>query len=405
MTKSRLGVLLLLCGALASPGCGSDGTSTPDNGVHDPDVGMVGDAGPDTDAGRLGNGVGCASDDDCDSRACVDGVCCDTACEEVCVSCTAALTGQPDGVCAPSVGNTDPDAQCAETPCMLGLCDGAGACAAIPDGTTCRASAGDCDIVETCAAGACPADAVESEGVVCRGAAGVCDIIEACDGSSSTCPDDEVEPSSASVPACDPYTCSGSTACGTTGVADTDCSFGHFCVCGATNTCVPGRHVFVTGAVHTGNLGGLTGADAICQTRATEAGLSGTFRAWLSSGSLSAAQRIEHYAGPYYRFALPGTLRVAGNWADLANGLDTAAIATDENGASAGSGTYAWTGTFVTGNTDNSSTRCLDWTSADGAQTGTRGWTSAGSSDWTSNGTAACTAALRLYCVETTPPG
>ena len=88
-----------------------------------------------------------------------------------------------------------------------------------------------------------------------------------------------------------------------------------------------------------------------------------------------------------------------------ANGLDTAAIATDENGASAGSGTYAWTGTFVTGNTDNSTTRCLDWTSADGAQTGTRGWTSAGSSDWTSNGTAACTAALRLYCVETTPPG
>ncbi|MBK7773831.1 MAG: hypothetical protein IPI43_06785 [Sandaracinaceae bacterium] len=149
--------------------------------------------------------------------------------------------GRDERVCAPSMGNTDPDAECAETPCLVGLCDGAGACAAIPDGTTCRASAGDCDIVETCAAGACPADAVESEGVVCRGAAGVCDIIEACDGSSSTCPDDGVATSTASVPACEPYVCPGmGTVCGTTCVTDADCSFGNFCVAGAPNTCVPG---------------------------------------------------------------------------------------------------------------------------------------------------------------------
>jgi len=212
-------------------------------------------------------------------------------------------------------------------------------------------------------------------------------------------------PSATSVPACDPYTCSGGTACATTCATDNDCAFGFFCVPGAPNTCVPGRLIFVTSSVHTGNLGGLSGADAICQARAEDAGLSGTFRAWLSSGSLTAAQRIHHYSGPYYRFALPGTLRVADNWADLANGLNSVSIATDENGASSGSGTYAWTGTLVTGSTDTSTTRCLDWTSADGGQTSTRGWTSAASSDWTSNGTAACSSALRLYCVETTPPG
>jgi hypothetical protein len=42
--------------------------------------------------------------------------------------------------------------------------------------------------------------------------------------------------------------------------------------------------VFVTSTVHDGNLGGLAGADAICNSLASDAGLPGTYKAWLSDG-------------------------------------------------------------------------------------------------------------------------
>jgi hypothetical protein len=44
-----------------------------------------------------------------------------------------------------------------------------------------------------------------------------------------------------------------------------------------TGTCT--RTVFVTSTMYTGSMGGLTGADALCQARATAGGLTGTYRA------------------------------------------------------------------------------------------------------------------------------
>lgn len=411
MTKIRLGALILMVGSLASFGCGGDGMPSPDNGMSDPDVGVLDegvlDEGVDSGPDGLANGASCEAPAECLSGSCVDGVCCDTACAGTCMACTAARTGGTDGTCAPVPSETDPDEECDAGPCTYGTCDGAGACDAYPDGYVCRATAGDCDVEETCSAGVCPADLVSSEGTMCRDSVGLCDVAEACSGSSTQCPADGFASSATSVAACSPYLCSGtSSACSTSCTSDTDCAFGYFCVPGVTtNTCVPGRLMFVTSTVHDGNLGGLSGADAICQARATAAGRTGYFRAWLSSGTVSASQRIQHYTGPFYRLTATGTLRVASNWTDLTNGLDTAAIATDEYGVSAGSGTYAWTGTEPWGATDTSNARCLDWTSASAAQSATRGWTSAGSSDWSSNGTAVCSSTLRLYCVETTPPG
>lgn len=46
--------------------------------------------------------------------------------------------------------------------------------------------------------------------------------------------------------------------------------------CNGIGACRP-TTVFVTSTSHTGNLGGLAGADAICQARANEAGLKGNF--------------------------------------------------------------------------------------------------------------------------------
>lgn len=405
MTKSNSYLLLLAFSALVHTGCGGDGMPLTDGGMDPSDNSVPLDAGGDPDAGGSANGVACGAPSECASGACVDGVCCDAACDGVCSACTAALTGAANGTCAPVIGNTDPDAECAESVCTTGLCDGAGACQVVSNGTPCRASAGECDVAETCSEGVCPTDTVQAEGVGCRAAAGVCDLAEVCDGASVACPDDALVDPSTSVPACGAYACSGTAECNTTCVTDADCALGYFCTPGASNTCVPGRLVFVTSTSHTGDLGGLAGADAICQARAQAAGRSGTFRAWLSDGTLSASQRIQHFAGVYYRLAPPGTLRVASNWNDLVNGLDGAAIATDEFGVSAGSGTFAWTGTHYYGATDTSNTRCSDWTTASSLQSGTIGWTSAGSSDWSESGSTSCNSERRLYCVETVPPG
>jgi len=61
-----------------------------------------------------------------------------------------------------------------------------------PAGTICRASAGDCDVVETCtgSSATCPTDTFKSNSNICRASSGVCDVVETCTGSAATCPDD-----------------------------------------------------------------------------------------------------------------------------------------------------------------------------------------------------------------------
>jgi C1A family cysteine protease len=61
-------------------------------------------------------------------------------------------------------------------------------------GTVCRASAGLCDVAETCdGTGAkCPTDAFVTGGTTCRAAAGACDVAETCTGKSASCPSDVV---------------------------------------------------------------------------------------------------------------------------------------------------------------------------------------------------------------------
>jgi hypothetical protein len=49
-------------------------------------------------------------------------------------------------------------------------------------GSTCRSSAGVCDVAETCtgSSATCPADVFSTSATVCRSAAGVCDLAENC---------------------------------------------------------------------------------------------------------------------------------------------------------------------------------------------------------------------------------
>jgi hypothetical protein len=87
-----------------------------------------------------------------------------------------------------------------------GACDAAESCDGIndtcpPDAKStalCRAASGVCDLAENCDGvnDACPADAVEPGGTPCRATAGFCDVAEFCDGTNKQCPTDAFEPSS-----------------------------------------------------------------------------------------------------------------------------------------------------------------------------------------------------------------
>lgn len=68
-----------------------------------------------------GLGSNCATGADCDSGFCADGVCCESACAGVCVSCD--LSGR-SGSCRAYGAGTDPESECA----MGRACDGRSAC-------------------------------------------------------------------------------------------------------------------------------------------------------------------------------------------------------------------------------------------------------------------------------------
>lgn len=154
--------------------------------------------------------------------------------------------------------------------------------------------------------------------------------------------------------------------------------------------------VFVTSTKHDGNLGGLAGGDAICQQRADEAGLTGTYLAWLSDSTGSPSTRFIQSPGPYVR---TDGVQVADDYADLTDGDIDSHILTDENGipgiSSVKTGT-AEDGTPLT-------TNCSDWTSAANVFEQPFGSNNAPFFDlasWSSISTTSCPTELALYCFE-----
>ena len=90
------------------------------------------------------------------------------------------------------------------------------------------------------------------------------------------------------------------------------------------------KYVFVSSTTYTGDLGGLEGADSICQSLADASILPvGVYKAWLSSSVESAADRLQH-SSQYYVTA-DGNL-VANGWDDLTDGAIQSAINVFESG-------------------------------------------------------------------------
>ncbi|MBK7580363.1 MAG: hypothetical protein IPI67_09185 [Myxococcales bacterium] len=151
------------------------------------------------------NGGSCTSASQCASGACVDGVCCATACTGLCQACSVAKKGSGvDGECGAIKDGIDPDNECADQGAPScqgdGQCNGAGACRKYAKGTSCGAT--------TCVGN-------NSTGQVCDGF-GSCVV----DTTGTSCA---------------PYLCKGSS-CANPCANDLDCISGNFCESG---TCKP----------------------------------------------------------------------------------------------------------------------------------------------------------------------
>lgn len=153
--------------------------------------------------------------------------------------------------------------------------------------------------------------------------------------------------------------------------------------------------VFVTSTTYDGNLGGLSGADAICQNLADTSSLGGRWRAWLSTNSTQARDRVNDVA--YY--LVNNTTKVCDDRTDLTDGTIGNIINIAENQTSIGG--YVWTGTNADGTAHLNN--CNNWTSNLDSSSGVYGNTNSSDGAWTNAGTepmGGCASRYHLYCFE-----
>jgi len=172
------------------------------------------------------------------------------------------------------------------------------------------------------------------------------------------------------------------------------------------------KRVFVSGFGISGNMGGIAGANAHCQSAATAAGLTGTFRAWISTASQSPSTTFTQSSSPY---VLVNNALVATSWADLIDGELANPINLNEYGNNVGN-VKVWTQTFPNGTYDNGNctAQCANWTSNSTSSYARWGNSGASNGAWSSTGDGSgngacgsgtwecnqCNCSNRLYCFE-----
>jgi cysteine-rich repeat protein len=165
-----------------------------------------------------------------------------------------------------------------------------------------------------------------------------------------------------------------------------------------SNECVKPRIVFITSEERDGALGGLQGADLWCATLAQKAGLTGSWRAWLSDNFASPAILMDTNFLGYY--VLPSGSPVAKGWTGLISGnLQTSISETETQEIVEQS--PAWTNTSPEG-TSLGELNCYGWTAP---YIGLIGWTgdsTAKNVKWTNDTATPCGKPSRLYCFQDT---
>ncbi|MCE9577268.1 MAG: hypothetical protein K8W52_29235 [Deltaproteobacteria bacterium] len=151
--------------------------------------------------------------------------------------------------------------------------------------------------------------------------------------------------------------------------------------------------VFVTSTRHDGDLGGLAGADAICNARAHAANLPGTYRAWLSTATASALSRLGSASG----WVRPDGKLVARTRDDLAGDHLFYPPRLDELGHDAGT-QLVRTATGAGGAMVAGSGTCGDYTSATDATWVAAGEASGGGWLFSAGFGSSCTDLTALYC-------
>lgn len=283
--------------------------------------------------------------------------------------------GAPQGPCGPATCN--------------GCCDSAGKCVAGTADLGCGRSGSTCDI--------CPASRFCKDSVCfprCTNVncAGCCDegMCKAGDSAASC------GKSGASCTACGALGACISGVCGGTGGSGggtggssggTGGSSG-----GAAGGAASGFRVFATANNVVPDFGGVMNGDRVCNAAAQDAGVGGTFIAWLSTSDAGARSRFP--AGINASWRLTGDGGVV--FIDVGQLTQTPAapLNRDERGTLV-AGT-AWTGTSLGGQASGQS--CSNWASTNA--NGTFG-SVASSVEWTQSGLPTlCTVARRLYCFQ-----
>jgi hypothetical protein len=163
------------------------------------------------------------------------------------------------------------------------------------------------------------------------------------------------------------------------------------------------KKVFVTSTTYQGNLGGISGADAICQARASAGGVANPlkFKAWLSDGVPTNAISRFTFNGPWAR--LDGVKVADDKTALTASGTSTTplftAIPQTEAGVYVLAETYSvWTGTGTDGNA--AGPNCVSWGSSLITDSATIGDAHTSDGWWTNFTTTTCDQYSALYCFE-----
>lgn len=159
------------------------------------------------------------------------------------------------------------------------------------------------------------------------------------------------------------------------------------------------KYIFLSSQTYTGNLGGLAGADQKCNTLAQNAGLTGTFKAWLSDSVAFPRDRFIHSDVPYI---LMNKVKIAENWADLIDGNLNAAITLTEERRVISSTPAVWTNSISNGERYFSSlySTCSNFTSQDSGNSGIAGSSNRKDIGWSYDSYIQCSQPARLYCVE-----
>lgn len=179
------------------------------------------------------------------------------------------------------------------------------------------------------------------------------------------------------------------------------------------------RVAFVTSTTYNANLGGLAGADALCQARATAGSLANptAFRAWLSTATTDAYCHVQGLTGKQADNCGQATLPAgAGPWVRVdgfpfAGRIDEMVAPTnrvlappdlDELGAVILWYEGYWSNTEYSGAVYPAETGCENWTTDSAVLSAASGTVSNSSASWTT-GTSSCDFLLRLLCLESGP--